>query len=323
MRNPAHLLLPNQTELHRRDGYDTDELTLESMLALEQQVQTTERIRGRAKLGRFSCVQYTLEVPSEADDDTLEIHVNGLAAAKPSYRGVRKASAQTGQISTSIRPARGTTVNDLMHAKSLLRTEAFASESVFAVMDDIERRFGLSDVKLRSHSMGGRAGVAVAEAVPERIKNLTLVNAAGLEPQSLIAMIARLPAFVNGELIPNMDMLYQEFHEPQVAIDFIRYNLQNPLRTGVETLSICRADIRDRVRQLGARGVAVSIIDAQSDKLVPNKSVEGTLGNDVMYYSMHPNSKIGHLGPQTHPAEMVEEYSRADQAVEARLAQAC
>jgi len=284
-----------------------------------EQVQRTEFVNGKAKLGRFSFVHYSLQIPREAHDDTLEIHVNGFGAAKPSYRGVRKASAEAGQISASMRPARGTTVGDLAHPTTLFHAEEYESESVLAVMEDIERRFGLSRVKLRSHSMGGRAGVAAAEAAPEKIENVTLVNAAGLEPHSLFTMAARLPRFVNTNVRPHMGMLYQEFHEPQVIIDFARYAIQNPLRTAAEAVSICRADIRDRVRQLGARGVAVSIIDAQADSLLPNKTVESTLGPDVQYYSMHPNPEIGHLGPQTHPKEMVDEYRLADQAVLARL----
>lgn len=280
------------------------------------QPQATQLVKAKAKLGRFSCAEYSLQIPVEPHDDTVEIHVNGLAAAKPPYRGVRKASASMGQISVSLRPARGTVVQDLLAPRTLFHTEELASESVLAVMDDIDRRFGLSRVKLRSHSMGGRTGVAVAEAAPERVDHITLVNAAGLEEHSLLVMMSRLARFFKNDILPHRSLLYQEFHDPQVTIDIMRYILQNPLRTIAEAISISEADIRERVRRLiGLQGIAVSIIDAEYDSLVSNKGVEASLGGDVMHYAMLNNPEIGHLGPQTHPTEMVDAYMRADDMV--------
>lgn len=300
----------------RQSEIERDDRVLVAATESVVQPQATRLVKGKAKLGRLSCVEYSLQIPAEPHDDTVEIHVNGLAAAKPPYRGVRKASASIGQMSVSLRPARGTAVQDLLAPRTLFHTEGLASESVLAVMDDIDRRFGLSRVKLRSHSMGGRTGVAVAEAAPERVDHITLVNAAGLEEHSLLVMMSRLTKFMKNDILPHRSLLYQEFHDPQVAVDIMRYILQNPLRTAAEAISISEADIRDRVRRLiGLQGIAVSIIDAEYDSLVSNKGVEASLGGEVMHYAMLSNPEIGHLGPQTHPTEMVDEYRRADNVV--------
>lgn len=280
--------------------------------------QKTELYHGTARISRHRSADYTLELPlGHISSDVIDVNVNGLAAAKPSYRRVREASAQLGKPSVSLAAKQNLPAIDLLAPRGIFDTERYRQEAVSATLDDIQKHFG-DDVRfrLKGHSTGGRTSVAVAEDSPERIESVTLVNSAGLvEGQSIKDYVARLQAFYNDEVLPNWDILRHDFSRPKVLADFVWYNFGNSIRTGVEAVSISNADIRSRVVQLGDLGIKVAIMDAPADRLTPNSSVATTLGTLVDHYSMHPHSEIGHLGPQVHALEVAMEYHAIDRVL--------
>lgn len=277
--------------------------------------QKTELFYGTARVSRHHTANYTLELPLDyVSSEVIDVNVNGLAAAKPSYRRVREASAQLGKPSVSLAARQNLPAIDLLAPRGIFDTERYRQEAVSATLDDIQKHFG-DDIlfRLKGHSTGGRTSVAVAEDSPERIESVTLVNSAGLvEGQTIKDYIARLKGFYDHEVVPNWDTLRHDFSHPKVLADFVWYNFGNTLRTGVEAVSISNADIRSRVVQLGDLGVKVAIMDALADRLTPNTSVASTLGMLVDHYSMHPHPEVGHLGPQVHALEVAMEYHAID-----------
>lgn len=276
--------------------------------------QRTEVYHGKARVSRFVTVPYTFEMPQgHVSSDVIDVHLNGLAAAKPSYRAVREAGAQLGKNGVTLG------VNSwlgMLSPRQLLDSERYRKEAVSATLDDIDLHFGkeaMLKYRLKSHSTGARTGVAVAEDSPERIDSVTLVNAAAIDGAGTLDYLGRLPDFYRNDIVPNRDILRNDFRDPKVMTDFFWYNLGNPFRTGLEALSISGDDIRSRVVNLGDLGVKVAILDAVSDYLTPNHTVRDGIGQLVDVYRVHPNTEIGHLGPQVYALETAMEYHSIDE----------
>lgn len=302
-------------------SYDAGVSHVSRLEITEASRQRTEVYHGRARMGRLESVNYTLEMPLDyVSSDIFDVHVNGLIAAKPSYRRVREAGAQLGKSGISLAAHQGLPVFDLLSPRGVIDTERYRQRAVSAVLDDVQSIYG-DEVRfrLKGHSTGGRTSTAVAEDSPERIEGVTLVNSAGLvKGQTTLDYLRRLPAFHREEVEANWDILRHDFARPGVLADFLRYNLGNVVRTGVEALSISRADITERVVALGDLGIKVAILDAAADRLTPNASVRDGVGSFVDLYRMHPNLAIGHLGPQVHPLELAMEYHAIDRALDPR-----
>jgi pimeloyl-ACP methyl ester carboxylesterase len=276
--------------------------------------QRTEKYHGRAKVSRFVEAPYTFEMPQGyVASDVVDINVNGLTAAKPSYRKVREAEAQLGKNSVSL--GVGTALS-ILSPRNTFHPETFHRDGVIAVIEDLRKHFGQDvRVRLKGHSDGARTSVAVAEEMPEVVESVTLVNPGGMDGGDLVDHAMRLPRFVHHEVLPNWDILKHEFSDPRVLTDFFFYNLANPVRTAVDAISIATADIRPRVAELGKRGVKVAILNAMADRLTPNTSVheQGGIGEQVHINRIHPNHEIGHLGPQVHSLEVALEYHDIDE----------
>lgn len=283
-----------------------------SHLEIEPQSrQRTEVYHGRAKVSRLVTVPYTMEMPQDyISSDVIDINVNGLAAAKPSYRAVREAEAQLGKNAVSLGVG---TAMSLLSTRNLMHPEQYHVDGVVAVVEDLQKHFGQDvHVRLKGHSKGGRTATGVAEQMPEVVDSVTYVNAAGLEEANILEFTKRIKGFIGNEIVPNWDILRDEFEDPKVIADFFWYNFGNPLRFGIETASIVKSDIRARAVALGDLGIKVAILDSFSDRLVPNKTVKNGLGRLVDVYRMHPNKDIGHLGPQAWALEMAMEYHDID-----------
>lgn len=279
----------------------------------EEELQPTEVIRGRARVSRGVNANYTLEVPEYISSDVVDVFVKGCGAAEAAYVPLRKANAQLGKISLTVGSPRGTVIGDLLSPQNMLHAERYQQQAVSAALDDIESLHGLARFRAKGHSMGGRDALAVTEDSPERIEGLTFISAAGLERHHLLMLAGRVIPFVGGETAANFNLLREEFQHPRALTEQAWHILSNPLRMGVDVVSISQADLRPRIRALGDKSVRVAILDVLADALIPNKSVEKGIGSEVDLYKMHDNPYLGHLAPQVQPLEIAMELHRMDQ----------
>lgn len=278
----------------------------------EEELQPTDPIRGKARVSRGVSANYTLEVPEYITSDVVDVFVKGCGAAEAAYVPLRRANAQLGKISLTVGSPRGTVIGDLLSPQHMLHAERYQQRAVSAALDDIENLHGLTRFRAKGHSMGGRDALAVTEDSPERIEGLTFISAAGLEKHHLVMLAGRVIPFVTGETASNFNLLQEEFQHRRAMAEQAWHILSNPLRMGVDVVSISGADLRPRIRALGDKSVRIAILDVLADALIPNKSVEKGIGSEVDLYKMHDNPHLGHLAPQAQPLEIAMELYRMD-----------
>lgn len=282
----------------------------------EGEYQRTEVIRGKARVGRGVKAPYTLEVPLDyTSSDILDVYAKGCGAAEGAYAPLRRAGAQLGKAGLTVGSPRGTIIGDLLSPADIFHAERYQQRAITAALEDVEKRYGLSRAAVKGHSMGGRDGAAVAEMSPDNVESLTLISAAGLERHNLLALAGRVRPFAARDAGPNFNLLREEFHDSKTIAQFGWHVLSNPLRMGVDMVSIAQADIRPRVLALGDKGVRVAILDMLSDRLVPNTTVESGIGQQVDVYRWHPNPYLGHVAPQTHALEVAWELHNIDETL--------
>ncbi len=99
-----------------------------------ESVQRTEIYRGRARMGRFGSTDYTLEMPLDhVSSNVFDVHLNGLSAAKPSYRHVRAAGAQLGKSGISLGARQGFPILDALSPRGTLDTERYREQAAWEV----------------------------------------------------------------------------------------------------------------------------------------------------------------------------------------------
>ena len=276
--------------------------------------QATEIIRGKAHVGRGVKASYTLEVPLEhTSSDIMDVFVKGCGASEAAYEPLRSATAQLGKAGLTVGSPRGTVIGDLLSPQDIFHAERYQARAVVAAMEDVEKRYGLSRASLKGHSMGGRDAAAAAEGLPDNAESVTFISAAGLEKHNLLKLAARVHPFLTRDAGPNFNLLREEFEELKTVLQFGWHALSNPLRMGVDVISISHADIRPRVLALGDKGIRTAILDMQGDALITNLTVEHGIGRHVDVYRWHPNPEFGHVAPQTHALEVALELHSIDE----------
>lgn len=275
----------------------------------------------RRKVGRHlgSRASFAAFMPVEYNSsDIWNIYVNGCTGTGEAYIPMADADSQLGKNSVAIDVSRGMAIKDILHPRKMLEAELYQEEDISAVLDRIQKDYGVELFNLIGHSMGGRAVVGLAEKEPERIAGVVLANAAGLEKHNLWTMSTeRLPEFFRDDLTPNFGLIRDVFgNDLMMAVDYIWHNVSNPVRTVVEALSIASANIEDRVVALSATGTKTVILNTEGDKLTPNKGANARFEGLVDYVDMHPNPELGHFGLQTHPYEYTSELYRIDQLID-------
>lgn len=265
-----------------------------------QEVKIDRHKVGRHLGSRASCAAF---MPVEySSSDIWNIYVNGCTGTGRGYILMADADSQLGKNSAAIDVSRGMAINDIFHPKKMLEAELYQAEDISAVLDRIQKIYGVELFNLIGHSMGGRAVVGLAEKEPERIAGVVLANAAGLEKHNLWTMSTeRLPEFFRDDLTPNFGLIRDAFgNDLMMAVDYIWHNVSNPVRTVVEALSIASANIEDRVVALGAKDdIKTVILNTEADKLTPNKGVKARFEGLVDYVGVHPNDRFGHFALQT------------------------
>lgn len=276
--------------------------------------------RDKVRIGHLGGrATFAARIPEHATTNVWKLLVGGYTAPGWAYEPEADAFAQLGVPTVTVNVNRGMVALDLLTPWNMLNAERYEQEAYSRVMDEVQQVHG-DDLLFAEdgHSMGGRTALGLAEQQPERIVGLKLVSAAGLESHNLKMMVAeRLPDFVRGEFMARFDILCEVFdNDVALILDYLWQNGSNLVRTIVKGISIGGADIRGRVKLMHGHEAKVSILDVASDDLIPNKDVAREMGVHVDHAGVHPNTAIGHLGPQTHAYEMAYESNRIDRVVD-------
>lgn len=267
----------------------------------DHETETTRCYRRTAEIAAAR-VNYTLEVPLDAKDDTPAIVFNGYGGIKSAYYALRHEMAARGKPTITYEPARRQAGLAGLHPKHLLHPDRLASQSGWAVMRDAADAFGICQFDAIGHSMGGKVIRDIAARHPEFFRSAVFLDSVGLEDHTLLILTRRIPGFMHHEVIPSLDSLHLKSRW-NAARQMTRYILGNPYRTLGEGIAVGQCDIREDIQyNLRPHGIKTICCVAAGDRLISaQRTAEKSLGL-FDYFVEHPDRAIGHLAPQKVPS---------------------
>lgn len=262
--------------------------------------QDTESISGVATIAGGKVV-YTYEYPREVVTDEVPLLiVPGYFGIEAGYRKLRNNVAQSGKPAITIRPVRSQSLLATFHPDYFLHPGALASQATYGVLSDVQWLYDHDTFDLVGHSLGGWTVGALATLHPGKVRSATFVASAGMEDNSTISMVKRLPGFMRHEVIPNLPKLLED-HDPATAFQFLHYLWRNPYQTCIEGVGASNCDIRPTVVQLGEAGIKTAILNFASDHLTCNKTTQNEMEGHVDFCETHPKVDLGHLAINLEP----------------------
>lgn len=266
--------------------------------------KNTRLIHGLARTASTEVV-YTIEFPHA--DDTIDpvpgLFVNGFCGIKAGYRGPRHETALSGKPAITLEQNRQLTLRSAADKDTFIKPARLLCKAVGVVMKDVRDTYGYEQVDLIGHSMGGYISANVAEHRPERVRSVTFLASAGMEPHSLWVIARRFPA-VAKDMLSALPQLPEELR-PMIRNE-LEHVLANPTRTLSEGISVANCDIRPQIRKLGKIGIITAALQFAADGFFPLDKVRQHSENIVDRFEVHPNEKLGHLGPQIDPKGTVD-----------------
>jgi hypothetical protein len=270
----------------------------------------TDKFHGTACVAG-KAIDWTAEYPhdtTEITSDSITFLVPGIASIKRHSRGERHATAVEGELTVSYAPARSG--SNLM--EDFLDPQRVHTSTLQAVIAGVQcylqserprqlRDTDPSHLTLSAHSMGGRAATETALAVPEQIQSVMYKASIGFgapnfwDPGSLDfpKLLSEIHRYFREE--PNIG--------PQHLFESVAYFGRNPLRAMAEVVTSLATSLEPGVRRLRDNGIHTGYLGFELDPLVHCATATRRAATCVDAVRILPG--VGHLAPQSHPAETV------------------
>lgn len=278
--------LPERTVYLSKDGY-TD-------LGLPTAERTCSTSIGGAN------VNVTIEVPDEILNPYPVVIAHGYCGSKHAYDALRNALARNGTVAVSYDSPRIQKIAAALHPTHINKPAQLLSQAIWGATRRSMQMADELDLPIHNrydviaHSMGGRSATLAAHHRPQFFRSVLLNGAAGLEPQTLPMMVGRLPRFSH-ELRGT---------DPSIILGSMSYIARNPVKTAAEGIAVARADIRQKVRELGKLGVSTAIVVGRDDFLIPAERVAKGSGVGVAdLFAVYGDQDAGHLYLQKKPLQ--------------------
>lgn len=234
---------------------------------------------------------------------------NGFSAFDGTSNGLRNAGASAGETTVAFAPLRHDHANPW---RNLLNPQVGQVEAMAAIIEDLQNsdllnalphgdKLDLEQITLELHSMAGISGTDFAELNPGVVKKIRFLAAAGFGSPNFAELARNLtPKGLNSLMRDGIPLLAQKDFAPlHKAIIGLAKHHRRPDRTIGEIISCFRADISERVANLGADTL---YLDFEEDTVIPPnpdkaRAVDG-------YALMHG---VGHCAPQHSPRAVIAE----------------
>lgn len=169
---------------------------------------------------------------------------------------------------------------------------------------------GVEKADVVAHSEGAIYTVLAAYLFPEKIRNIVLVNPAGvIGKDSLPRLMVGFSADLTKQVIKDlMD------GGPTFLLNGLKVLSKNPLQAIKSVLAIADSDIRDMLRDVREHGIKISVIATTEDIAFPMKKIQEALGRGDIdgLYSMVGSHNEYLTNPE--PYIRIAEHALSDMA---------
>lgn len=253
-------------------------------------------------------VSYTVTTVRDPESTPWRILTPGFCGVENSYMDLANEQALRGETVVTLKPARHQGISSLS-PRNILHPENLLAQEVIAVADDLYNRYGVKQVEVDGHSMGGPAAVRAAEIISRREKGiqvgkLALFEAAGVTNHNMGQLGINVPAIW-------AEALRLAGKHPDLVLDTLRHFYTNLLRTSGEMIEVSHCRISpERLAGLTEFGITTAAVYHRRDRFFPAQKAFAEIGEAVHNFQF--GSRGGHLAPLTFPREFSGDLQQSD-----------
>jgi pimeloyl-ACP methyl ester carboxylesterase len=191
-----------------------------------------------------------------------------------------------------------------------------------ALIKVIEKK-GIEKIDLITHSEGSINGLIAATMIPDKIRNIILVNPAGLIGKDTFPRLLKgfsleqIHKTINDENRPtyNLDRVEKKPGQKH-ALNVMKNVAGNVLQSLREGLAIANSDIKDMLKSLKDEGKHIAVIHGAQDHAFPMNKMQEIVDDEMVdgFYSV----KGGHNQVILNPAAYTKVINHALDALEAK-----
>jgi pimeloyl-ACP methyl ester carboxylesterase len=253
-----------------------------------------------------SNIEFVEEYPDKLVSETPVVFVPGMAADWEHLEDSQKILSEEGRH-----------LFTLVHPKKKMADVDIETQKAFSILSLIENK-NLDKTDLVATSEGALNALIAACLDPQKVRNIALVNPAGLYGEDGRISLAKRSgkemarsineATDDPEVIQKLKSLSKRSKKLMI---------ENPSVFLQELRALSQADIREMLGYLKEQGIKVSIIQGVDDLLFPMEKTQeyAKAGLIEGFYS----TKGGHYNFLTHPQDLMPLVSEALRALEEKL----
>lgn len=255
-----------------------------------------------------AAVSYTVTSVLDPEETPFRILTAGFCGVEEAYMDLANEQALNGETVVTFRAARHQGLSSLA-PRNLLHPNNLLAHEVVAIADGLHNTYGVEEIDISGHSMGGPAAVRAAEIISRRstgvrVGRVTLMQSAGVTRHNLGRLGVSLPA-IGLEALPLIAR-----HPELVRSTLVHINA-NLLRTSGEMIEVSHCRLSpERLERLNESGIATAAIFNYWDMFFPAHKAIREIGDAVDQFGI--GRRGGHLAPLTHPNDFARDLWQAD-----------
>lgn len=257
--------------------------------------------------------------PAYPKSETPVFFGTGWSASRGVYEAAILGTADRGRRVMSMYAPHGVDTDpdfgkgDKTYAAAELRKAA-------AMLHTLEQK-GVSEIDIVAHSESVIWTLIVASLYPEKVRNIVLINPAGLIDEDTLPRLAVdfardiVRETLNKEKLPRPKVERSvQPGSPGDLLGALKNMLGNPMLSLKEALAIKDADIREILEELKAKGKRIAIIHGARDAVFPMERMQKIVNTKQVdgFYSVYGE----HNEMNSHPQAYIEIISHALDALE-------
>lgn len=275
---------PQEEEGFERQFADTQAFESLPVHSLEDQFAHPERIH----IGEEEVDVYDIS-PEERKTEVVTVLAPGFSATPMAHEQNILGLARAGRRAISVDSPHG--LAEHVVEKELAGDHAEVElAKLSAIIQTMDER-GIEQADVVAHSEGGIYMTLAASLYPGRIRNMVLMDPAGMIGKDNVFRLVKGMAeditrqTINEARRTDSDRQAEKLRSPLIPLRVIASNLK---RSWGSVEAIADSDIVDMMKDLKEQGVGVSVIHGVDDKVFPMERVQKEVGADAItwFYSV-------------------------------------